>query len=252
VYRYKRNIIWLLSSVLVLSNFFTGSADGAGPAPKFIVGCFVSSITGSDSGGRYIEYQPSISANFYGKKATIRTYINDNLTNTLKFSRNSSSFSRTERFDLKVKIYRDQIDLGKNEFKLTFRDAQNRGSAWICETQLYESSFGRDLLSNSAGSGGVFGSNLAGCRYNGKKLYGSVYFTKSSYLADFAIYITSSSYLADLKVYLTDSSYLATSCGLWYPTTSSYLADFSVYITNASYLADFSVYQTTSSFLAGT
>jgi hypothetical protein len=248
----KRGINLLLSSVLLSNNYFVPSADGAGPAPKFIVGCFDSSVTGIDSGGRYIEYQPSVSANFFGKKATISTYINNNLSNTLKFSRNSSSFARTEFFDLKVKIYRDQIDLGKNQFKFTFRDSKNRGSTWICETQLYESSFGRDLLSNSAGSGGVFGSKLSGCRFNGKKLYGSVYFAKSSYLADFAIYIASSSYLADLKVYLTDSSYLATSCGLWYPTTSSYLADFSVYITDSSYLADFSVYQTSSSFQAGT
>jgi Family of unknown function (DUF6150) len=248
----KRSMVSLLLTFLLLNSSLIESAESAGPSPKFNVGCFDYSTTGIDSGGRYIEYQPSVTANFYGKKATINTYLNDTLTNTLKFSRNSSSYSRIEKFELKVKIYRDQVNLGKNEFKLIFRDSQNRSQTWRCQTEFYESSFGKELLSGSAGGGGVFGSKISGCRLNGKKLYGSVYFTNSAYLADFSIYITNSSYLADLKVYLTNSSYLATSCGLWYPTNSSYLADFSVYITNSSYLADFSVYQTTSSYLAGT
>jgi hypothetical protein len=248
----KRSIVSLLLTFLLLNSSFIESAESTGPSPKFNVDCFDYSTTGSDSGGRYIEYQPNVTANFYGKKATINTYINDTLANTLKFSRNSSSYSRTEQFELKVKIYRDQVNLGKNEFKFIFRDSQNRSRTWRCVTEFYESSFGKEQLSGSAGGGSVFGSEISGCRLNGKRLYGSVYFTNSSYLADFSIYITDSAYLADLKVYLTNSSYLATSCGLWYPTNSSYLADFSVYITNSSYLADFSVFQTTSSYLAGT
>lgn len=229
---------------------FAAKVQSAGPSPKFNVGCFDYETSGIDSGGKYIEYKPSITANFYGKTATIKTYLNNTLTNTLKISRSSSTFSRVETFDLSVKIYRSQVSLGKNEFKFVFRDSQKRGSTWICETQLYEGSFGKEITGGSSG-GGVFGSGISGCQLNGKKLYGSVYFTNSSYLADFSVFVTTSSYLADLKVYLISSPYLANSCGIWYPTSSSYLADFSVYITNSSYLADFSIYQTSSSYLAG-
>jgi hypothetical protein len=240
--------------ILILAIFswcFTGSAQSAGPSPRFNVGCFDDSTSGIDSGGKFVEYKPSVSANFYGKKATIRTYLNEVLTSTLRISRDSKSFSRLERFDLKVKIYRSQVSLGKNEFKFVFRDSKNKGSTWICETQLYEGSFGKEL-SVGSGGGGTYSSGISGCQLNGKKLYGSVYFTDSSYLADFSVFVANSSYLADLRVYLTSSSYLANSCGIWYPTNSSYLADFSVYLTTSSYLADFTIYQTQSSYLAGT
>jgi len=222
-------------------------ATSAAPKPIFNVGCFDQSSTGSDYGGRYIEYVPTLSANFYGKTASIQVFVNDVQESTIKFSRNTTSYTNLAFFNAPVKFYKDDVVLGKNSFKFIFQDSKKNKSIWTCNTTLYDSSFG----SSSSGIGSS-SSGLYGCSFKGKSLYGSVYFTSSSYLADFSVYVSSSSYLSDLDVYITSSSYLANSCGLWYPTSSSYLADFTVYLTSSSYLADFSIYQTSSSYLAGT
>lgn len=104
--------------------------------------------------------------------------------------------------------------------------------------------------SGGGGSGGGGGSPDR-CYAKGIPLWGSVYFTSSSVLADLSVYFTSSSALADINVYFTSSSVLARSCGLWYQTSSSVLADFSVYVTSSSVLADVVAYRTSSSVLAG-
>ncbi len=222
-------------------------AKAASPKPKFNVGCFAQSNTGSDYGGRYLEYVPTLSANFYGKTASIQIFINDVQQSTIKYSRNTTSYSNLAIFNASVKFYKDDVAIGKNSFKFIFQDSKKNRSIWTCETTLYDSSFG----SSSSGIGSS-SSGLYRCSFNGVPLYGSVYFTSSSYLADFSVYVSSSSYLSDLDVYITSSSYSANSCGLWYPTSSSYLADFTVYLTSSSYLADFSIYLTSSSYSAGT
>ena len=117
-------------------------------------------------------------------------------------------------------------------------------TAYVPPTTAYVPSYG-------GGGGGGSSANWLGCYFKGKKMWGSVYITPYSYLADFSVYQTSASYLADLKVYNTNYSYLASSCGIWYITPYSYLADFSVYLTPYSYLADFSIYSTSYSYLAG-
>lgn len=211
-------LTYLISFVALFNLAFVESASGAGPSPKFNVGCFDYSTTGLDSLGRYIEYQPTVTANFYGKKATIRTYLNEVLTNTLKFSRNSSSYSRVERFDVKARFYEDQVSLGKNEFKFVFRDSRNRGSTWICETELYETSFGRGL------SGSGFGVNKIGCSYNGIRLYGRVQIV--DYFPDLKVQIVN--YFPDLNVQKTD--YFPTSCGKW--QFVDYFPDFTVQFVN--------------------
>lgn len=233
----------------ILSGIYVLPAQASGSSPEMTVGCYDSYSTGSDYAGRYIEYVPTVSAKFNGKKASIQTFVNDELVNTLKITRTYSTYSKREYFDIKVRFYKDSSSIGRNEYKLIFKDSKNRRTIWICKVDLYESSFG---LGSSSGSSGGFGSGIYSCQLNGKKLYGSVYIANSSYLADFSVYVTSSSYLADLKVYQTSSSYLANSCGIWYITTSPYLADFSVYLTSSSYLADFTIYLTSSSYLAGT
>lgn len=238
----------LFISLLILSFSFTNtSAISATPRPKFNVGCFDQSSTGSDYGGRYIEYVPTLSANFYGKTASIQVFVNNVQQSTIKYSRNTTSYSNLAIFNASVKFYKDDVVLGKNSFKFIFQDSKKNRSIWTCETTLYDSSFG----SSSSGIGSS-SSGLYRCSFNGVPLYGSVYFTSSSYLADFSVYVSSSSYLSDLDVYITSSSYSANSCGLWYPTSSSYLADFTVYLTSSSYLADFSIYLTSSSYSAGT
>ena len=101
------------------------------------------------------------------------------------------------------------------------------------------------------GGGSSSNSNWLGCYFKGQKMWGSVYISPYSYLADFKVYQTSYSYLSDLKVYNTPYSYLASSCGIWYITPYSYLADFTIYLTPYSYLADFSISTTSYSYLAG-
>lgn len=237
-----------LSLMLILSLAVSLTpANAASPKPKFNVGCFAQSNTGSDYGGRYLEYVPTLSANFYGKTASIQIFINDVQQSTIKYSRNTTSYSNLAIFNASVKFYKDDVAIGKNSFKFIFQDSKKNRSIWTCETTLYDSSFG----SSSSGIGSS-SSGLYRCSFNGVPLYGSVYFTSSSYLADFSVYVSSSSYLSDLDVYITSSSYSANSCGLWYPTSSSYLADFTVYLTSSSYLADFSIYLTSSSYSAGT
>jgi hypothetical protein len=238
----------LLISLLIFSFSFTSvSATSAAPKPQFNVGCFDQSSTGSDYGGMYIEYVPTISANFYGKKASIQVFVNDVQQSTIKYSRDTTSYSNLAFFNAPVKFYKDDVVLGKNSFKFIFQDSKKNRSIWTCNTTLYDSSFGSSSSGIGSSSSGLFG-----CSFKGIPLYGSVYFTTSSYLADFSVYVSSSSYLSDLDVYITSSSYLANSCGIWYPTSSSYLADFTVYLTTSSYLADFSIYRTSSSYLAGT
>ena len=245
-FHFSSRKLWI--SLLIFSFSITSvSATFAAPKPQFNVGCFDQSSTGSDYGGRYIEYVPTISANFYGKKASIQVFVNDVRQSTIKYSRNTTSYRNLAFFNAPVKFYKDDVVLGKNSFKFIFQDSKKNRSIWTCNTTLYESSFG-----SSSSSFGSSSSGLSGCSFKGIPLYGSVYFTSSSYLADFSVYVSSSSYLSDLDVYITSSSYLANSCGIWYPTSSSYLADFTVYLTSSSYLADFSIYRTSSSYLAGT
>ncbi len=231
-------------AVLLVS---TTPADAATPRPKFNVGCFDQTSTGSDYRGRYIEYLPTLSANFSGKTASIQIFVNNVQQSTIKYSRNTSSYSNLAFFNAPVKFYKNEVTIGKNSFKFIFQDSKKNKSIWTCETTLYDSSFG--LVNSGLGS---LSSGLYGCSYNGIPLYGSVYFTSSSYSADFSVYLSSSSYSSDLSVYLTSSSYSANSCGLWYPVSSSYSADFTVYLTSSSYLADFSIYRTSSSYSAGT
>ena len=237
-------VVFIVITLVINS---TSPANAASPKPKFNVGCFAQSNTGSDYGGRYLEYVPTLSANFYGKTASIQIFINDVQQSTIKYSRNTTSYSNLAIFNASVKFYKDDVAIGKNSFKFIFQDSKKNKSIWTCETTLYASSFG----SSSSGIGSS-GSGLYGCSYNGIPLYGSVYFTSSSYSADFSVYVSSSSYSSDLSVYLTSSSYSANSCGLWYQVSSSYSADFTVYLTSSSYSADFSIYRTSSSYSAGT
>jgi hypothetical protein len=204
-------------AVLLVS---TTPADAATPRPKFNVGCFDQTNTGSDYRGRYIEYLPTLTANFSGKTASIQIFVNNVQQSTIKYSRNTSSYSNLAFFNAPVKFYKNEVTIGKNSFKFIFQDSKKNKSIWTCETTLYDSSF--------------------------------VYFTSSSYSADFSVYLSSSSYSSDLSVYFTSSSYSANSCGLWYPVSSSYSADFTVYLTSSSYSADFSIYRTSSSYSAGT
>ena len=103
----------------------------------------------------------------------------------------------------------------------------------------------------SYGGGSGSSANWLGCYFKGQKMWGSIYITSYSSLADFRVYQTSYSSLADLRVYNTSYSSLASSCGIWYITSYASLADFTIYLTSYSSLADFSIYTTSYSSLAG-
>lgn len=242
----RKALVLLL--VFALSGIHAFSADATTPSPKLVVDCFASKSAGSDYRGEYIEYQPTLGAYFYGRTASIKVYRNNLQTSTVKLSRGTSSYYSFTNFTAPVKFYKDEITYGKNTFKYVLQDSKGNKNTWACETTLSESSFNLDT---SYGGSGIWSSGIYGCSLKGKRLYGSVYFTSSSYAADFSVYVSSSSYSADLNVYLTSSSYSANSCGLWYPTSSSYSADFTVYLTSSSYSADFSIYRTSSSYSAG-
>lgn len=96
------------------------------------------------------------------------------------------------------------------------------------------------------------GLNAATCTFAGTPLYGSVYFTTSSGLADVSVYVSSSSGLADLNVYQVDYPGAADGCGLWYPTSSAGLADLTVYVTSSSGLADLTIHEVGYASAAGT
>jgi hypothetical protein len=115
-------------------------------------------------------------------------------------------------------------------------------TAYVPPTTAYVPSFGGGYRSSS---------NWLGCHFKGQRMWGSVYITAYSSLADFRVYQSSYSSLADLRVYNTSYSSLATSCGIWYITSYSSLADFTIYLTPYSSLADFSIYVTPYSSLAG-
>ena len=237
----------VVTFALILGLFFSVATPANGARPNLNVGCFDLIEKGSDSRGRYIEYQPSLSANFVGKKWSIEVYINEVLQYTNKYVRATNSYRSLARFDAPVRFYADEINLGENSFKFILQDSKRNKSIWICNTTLYESSFGS--INPNTGS---FNLKLLGCRYNGQQLFGSVFFTTNSSAADFSVYVKSTSSSADLKVYLASTSSSANSCGKWYPTNDSSFADFIVYVTSSSFLANFSIYVTNSSSSAGT
>ncbi len=216
----------LLVCILLFSGSLFEAANGVGLAPKLSVGCFDSSSSGVDSLGRYIEYQPTILANFVGKRATIKLFINDLHTQTLKFSRNSSSYTRVEQMNFKVRVYRDRVELGMNEFKFDFQDSKKRGSVWICKTRLYETSFGRESTSSgpSTGSGGTYGRGIDGCTFKGIRLYGRVQIV--DYFPD--IKVQAVDFFPDLNVQKVD--FFPTSCGKW--QFVDYFPDFKVQFVN--------------------
>lgn len=239
----------LIVSSLILCLSFANEAFAAQSSPKFNVGCYDSVSTGYDSGGAFREYKPTISANFVGKSASIKVYLNGVQQSTLKFTRNSSSYNELARFNAPIKIYRNQISLGRNSFKYLFSDSKQNLAAWVCEIDLYESSFGSAPSSPSGFSKGGF--DARNCTFNGKKLYGSVYVTPYSSFADISVYVTPYSSFADLNVYETSYQSFASSCGIWYQTKYSSFADFTIYLTPYESFADFSIYFTPYQSFAG-
>ncbi len=241
-------------------------ADAAGTSPKLSVNC--GQITGFvDQNGTYGLFKPEVSVSYYGSPLTVTSYFyetaatkkSDTGQNIITFTNRAPS---TRYFVSKVDIQHKLLQFSQPQtgyLKLVIEavDTRKRKASFTC---LYKDYYfdTPNVSSPPLGSSTsqtvrpTRGFNKFDCTFDGKKLYGSVYFTSSSAFADFTVYAASSSVFADLSVYFAPSSTFANSCGVWSRTTSSAFADFSVYLTSSSAFADFSIYPTSSSLFAGT
>jgi hypothetical protein len=252
--------------ILIIGFLPAPVVNAAVKSPKLSVEC--GQIVGlADEDGTYGLFSPEVSVFYYGSPLTVTSYFyrtprtkqTDGPRYITKFTKKAPSTRYfVSNVDIQHKVLEfNQPQTGYLRFVIEAVDAKKRKSRFTC---LYEDYYFRTPIvttpkvgSRSSGSGVASrGFDSRNCTFNGKKLYGSVYFTSSSAFADFNVYFTSSSAFADLSVYFTSSSTFASSCGTWYRTSSSVFADFTVYITSSSAFADFTIYPTSSSAFAGT
>ena len=243
-------------------------SNAAGSKPVLNINCG-QIVGGIDENGTYGLFKPDVTVRYYGSKLNITAYFyrtpktkksETGQTIVTLTSNNSNLRQISSKVDFERKILENsQPQTGYYKILFEAVDGLKRIGSFSClykdyyfSTPLQDSS--NSGLGSGSSSGGINsrGFNKLNCTFDGQKLYGSVYFTTSSYSADFSVYVSSSSYSSDLQVYLTSSSYSANSCGLWHQTSSSYSADFIVYLTSSSYSSDFSINMTSSSYSAGT
>lgn len=241
-------------------------AEAAGTSPKISVNC--GQITGLyDEYGTYGLFKPDVTVKYYGSPLTVTSYFyetaatkkSDTGQQIITFT-NKAPSSRyfVSKVDIQHQVLQfNQPQTGYLKFVIEAVDTLKRKTSFICQYRDYY--YSSAIVPNNAGVGGgtssgisARGFNRAACTFDGKKLYGSVYFTSSSAFADFSVYAASSSAFADLNVYFSSSSAFTSSCGEWYRTSSSAFADFTVYLTSSSAFADFTIYPTSSSAFAGT
>ena len=266
VFRKNKFRIQAIVGLLILSLIPNSTANAAGVKPKLSVNC--GQITGLyDEYGTYGLFKPVVTVRYYGSPLTITSYFYETAA-TKKADTGQQIITFTNRapssryFVSKVNIEQkvltfNQPQTGYLKFIIEAVDTSKRKTSYICQYKDYY--YSSAIVPNNSGGGGSTSSgissrgfNRAACTFDGKKLYGSVYFASSSAFADFSVYATSSSAFADLNVYFSSSSAFTSSCGEWYRTSSSAFADFTVYLTSSSAFADFSIYSTSSSAFAGT
>ena len=257
-----RKLIALLVFFLLLSGS-SPTAIAKGKAPKLNVNC--GQIVGLvDQNGTYGLFEPEVSVSYYGSPLTVTSYFyrtpNTKKSDTGKYiieftNKAPSSRFFTSQVDIQHKVLQfSQPQTGYLKFLIEAVDTQNRKSSYTCIYKDYR--YSNAIVPNSSGGGSssgipTRGFNRAACTFDGKNLYGLVYFTKYSFESDFKVYLTDYSFESDLKVYLTDYSFEANSCGKWYPTKYAFEADFKVYLTGYSFESDFKIYETDYSFEAG-
>lgn len=241
-------------------------ADAAGASPKLSVNC--GQIIGSyDEYGTYGLFKPVVTVKYYGSPLTVTSYFYetsvtkkaDTGQQIITFtSKAPSSRYFVSKVDIQHKVLQfSQSQTGYLKFVIEAVDKQKRKTSYICQYKdyFYSSAI---IPNNAGGSGGTSsgitsrGFNRVACTFDGKKLYGSVYFASSSAFADFSVYAASSSAFADLSVYFSSSSAFTSSCGEWYRSSSSAFADFTVYLASSPAFADFTIYPTSSPAFAGT
>ena len=102
---------------------------------------------------------------------------------------------------------------------------------------------GNNLMQSSSG--------LQGCSFNGKKLWGRVYFTNFESAADVRVSVSKTGLGTQLDVWLAASDSFATSCGNWYVTQIESQADLKVYVSKFNLSYDITISYVSSSSFAG-
>lgn len=258
----QRRVRVLVLLVVILLGSVQSPVNAAGSKPKLSVTC--GQIIGEmDENGTYGFFNPTVKVTYFGLPLKITAYYSEQPNTplsetgqkitTVEGKSSSSNFYKSD-LDFSYKFLQfGQKQTGYYKMHLVAVDNLKRKSTFTCT---YEDYYFSTALSGSKSTNpntftNARGFNKSSCTYNGKKLYGRVYFTKYSFDADFKVYVTSYSFESDLKVYLTDYSFDANSCGKWYPTSYSFDADFKVYLTNYSFESNFKIYETDYSFEAG-
>lgn len=264
----SRSSLILLILIIIGGSQQVQSAQAAGSKPKISVICG-QLIGGLDSNGTYALFKPTVTVAYFGLPLTVTSYFYESaITPKSETGQQITTFTGkapstklyVSNINIEQKILEySQPQTGYYRFEIEAVDNLKRKSTFVCTYKDYH--FSMPIVRNSASgfpsssAGGstssIRGLNKTTCTFNGKKLYGNVYFASSSAFADFSVYATSSSAFADLNVYFASSSAFTSSCGEWYRTSSSAFADFTVYLTSSSAFADFTIYSTTSSAFAG-
>jgi hypothetical protein len=256
--------MWIISVLLSIPilTLNVEAAHSQGSKPVLNMDC--GQLTGDyDENGSFALFNPTVTARYFGLPFKVTAYYSDQPNTSLKDS--SKRIVTVEGRASASKFFKSDLDFshkflefGKKQtgyYKVYFVavDSLGRKSRYACLYRDYYFTFPSSGGFNSPKGGGSFsrGFNRTNCSFDGKKLYGRIYFTRNSYDADIKAYVTSYSFDADLKVYLTEYSFDARSCGRWYPTEYSFDADLKVYLTSSSFDSDIKIYQTEYSFDAG-
>lgn len=266
--KYKFSLITLIL-VISLSNQQIDNANAAGSKPRLAVKC--GQLIGSlDSNGTYALFKPSVTVAYYGLPLTVTSYYYEAPTTP-----KSETGQQVTTFDGKAssaKLYVSNVNIeqkileysqpqsGYYRFEIEAVDSLKRKASFVCTYEKYYFSMpivrspgsNRDASGTGGSASSIRGLNKASCTFNGKNLFGSVYFASSPAFVDFTVYSASSPAYADLNVYFASSSAFTSSCGVWFRTSSSAFADFTVFLANSPAYADFTIYPTSSSFFAGT
>lgn len=259
------SIILAFLLIILAQPINTSVAGGTKPILSINCGQIVGGI---DENGTYGLFKPDVTVRYYGSKLNVTAYFyrtpktkksETGQTIVTLTSNNSNLRQISSKVDFERKILEySQPQTGYYKILFEAVDGLKRKGSFSCLYKDYYFSTpiqGSSNRGSSSGSGvgglNSRGFNKANCTFNGKKLYGRVYFTKYSFDSDFKVYVSDYSFDSDLKVFLTDYSFDANSCGKWYPTKYSFDADFKVYFTSYSFDADFKIYETEYSFDAG-
>jgi hypothetical protein len=253
--------IALFAMFLLITPFPRVYATSSKPVLKVDCG----QITGlADENGTYGLFEPDVSVSYFGSPLTVTSYFyrsastkkSDTGQYIVKFTNQAGSQRYfVSKVDIQHKVLQfSQPQTGYLRFEIEAVDKLKRKSKVTCLYKNYRYSTAlapsNGIGPSSSGSSSS-GFNRIACTFDGKKLYGRVYFTKYSFEADAKVYVSDYFFDSDLKVYLTDYSFDANSCGKWYPTRYAFDADLVVYLTQYSFDADFKIYETKYSFEAG-